>query len=104
MADARRLGCVRHHRHDGTIVGGRLMLQQCKRVWQVLPSERLLMECQNVDAFALVDRGKDDIQVGTGCDGGKIPIPYRHVEGSMLAAHEVGAAKAPALLEGEREQ
>ena len=62
------------------------------------------MERQNVDAFTLVDRRKDNIQIGAGRDGGKIPIPYRHVEGGMLATHEVGDANAPALPEHEREQ
>ena len=54
--------------------------------------------------FALLDRREDNIQVGAGRNSGEIPVPYRHVEGGMLATHEMRASNAPALLEHQREQ
>ena len=72
------------------------MRQQSKRVWLILPCERLLLERQHVDPGMLADRRKQSVQIGAGCDGGELAVPWSYVESGMLATHELRDALAPA--------
>ena len=50
------------------------------------------------------DRRYQRVEIGRGGAGGKIPVPQRHVEGGVLAAHEAGGANAVLVPERERQQ
>jgi hypothetical protein len=80
------------------------MLQQRHRVRQILPGEGLLSKCEYIGSGALAYRGEENIEIGAASHRGEIPIPQRHVEGGMLAAHEAGGANTSDLIEDEWEQ
>ena len=54
----------------------------------------LLRQRQNVGRRLRAYRRHKRVEVGGGYAGGKFPVPQRHVEGGVLAAHETGSANA----------
>src|SRR5205809_4044796 len=80
------------------------MRQQGKRIGQIAPASRLLVQCEDVGFGSLRYRRYQAFEIGLRCACGEIAIEQRHVEGGMLAAHETGATRAVDMLEREREQ
>ena len=104
MADPRGGRRARHDRHQGTVVDRGLARQQRHRIRQIPPPQRLLAERQNISLGALAYRRNQRVEIGAGRLRGKIPVPQRHVEGGVLAAHETCDANAVRLAERERKQ
>ena len=80
------------------------MRQQGKRIGQIAPANRLLVQCEDVGFGSLRYRRHQAFEIGLRCACGEIAVEQRHVEGGMLAAHETGAARAVGVSEREREQ
>ena len=80
------------------------MRQQGKRIGQVAPANRLLLQREDVGFGSLRDRRYQAFEIGLRCARGEIAVEQRHVEGGMLAAHETGATRAVGVPEREREQ
>src|SRR5215207_3597444 len=80
------------------------MRQQGKRIEQIAPANRLLMQREDVGFGSLRYRRYQAVEIGLRCACGEIAVEQRHVEGGMLAAHETGATRAVSVHEREREQ
>ena len=80
------------------------MRQQRKRIGQIAPANRLLMQREDVGFGSPRYRRYQAFEIGRRCACGEIAVEQRHVEGGMLAAHEAGAARAVGVPEREREQ
>jgi hypothetical protein len=80
------------------------MRQQGKRIGQIAPAKRLLMQGEDVGFGSLRDRRYQAFEIGLRCACGEIAVEQRHVEGGMLAAHETGATGAVGVPERERQQ
>ena len=100
-------GCrchVRRNRQQRAIVGRGLLRQQRKRIRRIPPAQRLLAERQHVGLGPTADGRNQCVEIGSGCSRGEIPVPQRHVEGGVLAAHEPGGANAAAVPQCKRQQ
>ena len=80
------------------------MRQQSKRIGQIAPAKRLLMQREDVGFGSLRYRRYQAVEIGLRDACGEIAIEQRHVEGGMLAAHETCATRAVGVPERERQQ
>src|SRR6188472_621673 len=80
------------------------MRQQRKRIGQIAPAKRLLMQREDVGFGSLRYRRYQTVEIGLRYSCGEIAIEQRHVEGGMFAPHETSATRAIGVPEREREQ
>jgi hypothetical protein len=72
---------------------------------QIAPVPRLPRECQYVDSgWKLADSSNQRVEIRTRGGGREIPLPERHVESRVLAAHEPCDTNATFHAHYEREQ
>ena len=79
------------------------MRQQRERVRRIAPAQRLLVQGKHIRLASFRQRRDQCFEIGLRCAEGEIPVPQRHVEGRMLAAHEMHAARAIGLPKRERQ-
>src|ERR1700712_4868109 len=80
------------------------MWQQCERVRQIPPAQRLLTQREDIGAAAGCYPRYQGREVGDGGACGKVPVPQRHVESGVLATHETSGANAVPVSQRERQQ
>jgi hypothetical protein len=70
----------------------------------VAPAQRLPVQCQHISFATLRDHGNQCFHIGSGRGRREFAVPQRHVEGRMLAAHEVCDIHAVPAPEREQQQ